>query len=256
MDTLQHVDGSGSLHGDGAAAVMSPEAGTKAEAPISPSFAGLSPGSDTLPVKARLQQRGPWEALGSPQSHDSSLLRSFGEQASPSLGSGCSSPLQACLTRSNDKAQLQQRGPWEAPGSPQRHESSLLSTLREQASPSLSSGCSSPPPACLTSIHGRGSFQTPQPSMGTLTLPGSTFGVPKGAASRDEQRLHVGLDTPQAGTAVEHSMQRSGWAGFSSSPLDSEAAVIWPSAPVLPPMRSLSPLQSLSPLDSLVAGTI
>ena len=247
MDSLQHADGSISLHGDGCAIA---EAGARPQAPSSPFLAGLSPGSDTLPVRAQLQQRGLWEALGSPQRHDSSFITNFKEQASPSLGFGCSSPLLACLTTSTDKAQLQQRGLWEAFGSPQRCDSSLLSSLREQASPSLGSGCSSPLLACQTSSFGRDPFQTPQPSMRTVTLPGSTFGIPTGAALRNEQRLCVGVDNPQTDTAAEHSMQHPGRAGFSSSPLDSEAAEAWPSAPVLPPTRSLSPFQSLLPLDS------
>ena len=250
MDSLQNADGSSSLHGDGSAVVMSPEAGTRPQAPISPSLAGLSPGSDTLPVEAQLQQSGPWEALGSPQRHDSTLLSNIREQALPSLDSGCSSPLLACLTSAGDNPQLQQRYPWEALRSPQRHDSTLLSSLREQASPSLGSGCSSPLLDCQTTSFGRDPLQSPQPSMGTLTLPGCTFGVPKGVALHNEQRLRVGLDDPQAGTAVEHSMQRSGRAGFRGSLLDSEAAVAWPSAPVPPPMQSLSPVQSWAPLDS------
>ena len=247
MASLQKADG---LHGDGSAVVMSPEAGTRPQVPISPSRAGLSPGSGTLPVEAQLQQRGPWEALGSPQRHDSTLLSSLREQASPSFGSGCSSPLLACLTNSVDRRHLQQRGPWDALESPQRHDSTLLSSLREQASPSLGSGCSSPLVACQTTSIGRDPFQTPQPSMGALTLPGSAFGMTKGAASHNAHRLRVGLDSPQAGTAVERSMQRPGRAGFSNSLLDSEAAVAWPSGPVLPPMQSLSPVHSLAPLDS------
>ena len=247
MDSLQSADGSISLHGAGSAIA---EAGARPQAPSSPFLAGLSPGSDTLPVRAHQQQRGLWEALGSPQRHDSCFMTNLKEQALPSLGSGCSSPLLACLTTSTDRAQLQQRGLWDAFASPQRCDSSLLSSLREQASPRLGSGCSSPLLACQTSSFGRDPFQTPQHSMGTVTLPGSTLSVPPGAALRNEQRLCNGVDNPQTDTAAEHSMQRPGRAGFSSSPLDREAAEAWPSAPVLPPTQSLSPFQSLSPLES------